>query len=292
MKSSRTNISIIGLGSMGSALAKTLLKSNYKVSLWNRTLSKAKALNHQEANICLSPKEAIENSELIIVCLLNYKVWGSIIDSQLTNIDLNGKTIIQLTTGSVEEVLEHNEWVKNSHGNLLEGAILCLPSQIGTKDSSIIVSGNKKVITDYEHVITNLSPVYTNLGSNLITPTVLSRAMISGILGSLVGMMNGVALCQKANISLDDFKNIYFSRNSIIEEEGKRIIDAIKSENTIDTEASISAWGHGQEALLSVSKSLNSNLDFQLALNNLFKQAIKLGLKGHDLSAMVKVFEK
>ena len=277
---------------MGSALAKTLLKSNSEVSVWNRTLSKAKELNHKEANICLSPKEAIENSELIIVCLLNYKVWRSIIDSQLTNIDLNGKTIIQLTTGSVEEVLEHNEWVENYHGNLLEGAILCLPSQIGTKDSSIIVSGNKKVITDYEHVITNLSPVYTNLGSNLITPTVLSRAMISGILGSLVGMMNGVALCQKANISLDDFKNIYFSRNSIIEEEGKRIIEAIKSENTIDTEASISAWGHGQEALLSVSKSLHSNLDFQLALNNLFKQAIKLGLKDHDLSAMVKVFEK
>lgn len=277
---------------MGSALAKTLLKSNYKVSLWNRTLSKAKELNHKEANICLSPKEAIENSELIIVCLLNYKVWRSIIDSQLTNIDLNGKTIIQLTTGSIEEVLEHSEWVKKYHGNLLEGAILCLPSQIGTKDSSIIVSGNKKVITDYEHVITNLSPVYANLGSSLITPTVLSRAMISGILGSLVGMMNGVALCQKANISLDDFKNIYFSRNSIIEEEGKRIIEAIKSENTIDTEASISAWGHGQEALLSVSKSLHSNLDFQLALNNLFKQAIKLGLKDHDLSAMVKVFEK
>ena len=277
---------------MGSALAKTLLKSNSEVSVWNRTLSKAKELNHKEANICLSPKEAIENSELIIVCLLNYKVWGSIIDSQLTNIDLNGKTIIQLTTGSVEEVLNHNEWVKKHQGNLLEGAILCLPSQIGTKDSSIIVSGNKKVINDYQHVITNLSPVYTNLGSNLITPTVLSRAMISGILGSLVGMMNGVALCQKANISLDDFKNIYFSRNSIIEEEGKRIIEAINSENTIETEASISAWGHGQEALLSVSKSLNSNLDFQLALNNLFNQAIKLGLKDHDLSAMVKVFEK
>ena len=123
---------------MGSALAKTLLKSNYKVSLWNRTLSKAKELNHKEANICLSPKEAIENSELIIVCLLNYKVWRSIIDSQLTNIDLNGKTIIQLTTGSIEEVLEHSEWVKKYHGNLLEGAILCLPSQIGTKTSSIL----------------------------------------------------------------------------------------------------------------------------------------------------------
>ncbi len=292
MKSKPLNISIIGLGSMGLALAKTLLKSNSEIYVWNRTLSKAKELNHKESNICLSPREAIENSELIIVCLLNYKVWSEIIDSDLKNIDLNGKTIIQLTTGNVEEVLNHNEWVKKHKGNLLEGAILCFPSQIGTLDSSIIVSGDNKIVNSYEEVIKNLSPIYTNLGTNLIAPTVLSRAMISGILGSLIGLINGVALCQKADISLDDFKNHFFTRNSIVEEESKRIIEAIKSENTKDTEASISAWGHGQEALLSVSKSLNSNLDFQLALNNLFNQAIKLGLKDHDLAAMVKVFEK
>ena len=137
-----------------------------------------------------------------------------------------------------------------------------------------------------------MSPVYTNLGTNLIAPTVLSRAMISGVLGSLIGMINGLALCQKADISLDDFKNHFFTRNSIVEEESKRIIEAIKSENTKDTQASIIAWGHGQESLLSVSKSLKTNLDFQSALNNLFNEAIKLGLKDHDLSAMVKVFEK
>ena len=62
----------------------------------------------------MSPKEAIEKSELIIVCLLSYKVWSEIIDSDLKNIDLNGKTIIQLTTGNVEEVLNHNEWVKTA----------------------------------------------------------------------------------------------------------------------------------------------------------------------------------
>ena len=71
MKSSPLKISIIGLGSMGSALAKALLKSKFEIYIWNRTLSKAKELNHKESNICLSPKEAIEKSELIIVCLLN-----------------------------------------------------------------------------------------------------------------------------------------------------------------------------------------------------------------------------
>ena len=45
-----------------------------------------------------------------------------------------------------------------------------------------------------------------------------------------------------------------------------------------------SSWDH--------TSGNNTNLDFQLALNNLFNQAIKLGLKDHDLSAMVNVFKK
>ncbi len=288
----KTNISVIGLGSMGSALAKTLLKSDSNISVWNRTLSKSQDLNNKGAKVCLSPIEAFQASEIIIVCLSNYEAWKKIIDSNQIDIDLSNKTIVQLTSGSIEEVTAHSDWVKKHNGNLLEGAIISFPSEIGTKDSSIILAGNNEVIENCHDIISLLFPIHTNLGSNLIGPTVLSRALVSGGLAGLIGMMNGVAICQKANISLDHFKDIYIRRiNSMIGQESKRIIEAIVSEDTKSTEASISAWGHGQEALLSISKTLDANLDFQLALNNLFKQAVKAGVEDHDLSAMVKIFK-
>ena len=138
----------------------------------------------------------------------------------------------------------------------------------------------------------SIFPIHTNLGDNLIGPTVLSRALVSGGLSGLIGMMNGVAICQKADISLDHFKDIYIRRiNPMINQESRRIIEAIVAEDTKTTEASISAWGHGQEALLSISKTLDAKLDFQLALNSLFKQAVKAGVEDHDLSAMVKIFK-
>jgi len=290
MNSNRKNISVIGLGSMGSALAATLLKSNFNVSVWNRTLLKSQNLENKGANICLSPNEAFKNSQFIIASLSNYEAWNNIIDSNQIDINLSGKTIIQLTTGSIEEVMAFSDWVKKYNGNLLEGIISCFPSQIGTKESLILLAGSNKSINNCKDIISILSPEYKNLGSNLIAPTVLSRAFLSGALGGLIGMMNGVVLCQKADISLDNFKDIYMDRSSIIEQESKRIIDAIATNDTNNTEASISAWGHGQEALLSISKTLNSNLDFQLTLNSLFKQAIKAGLENHDLSAMYKIF--
>ena len=288
----KTNISVIGLGSMGLALAKTLLKSDSKISVWNRTLSKSQDLNNKGVHVCLSPIEALQCSEIIIVCLSNYEAWKNIIESNQIDMDLSKKTIVQLTSGSIEEVTDHSDWVKKHNGDLLEGAIISFPSEIGTKDSSIILAGNNEVIENCKDIISLLFPVHTNLGDNLIGPTVLSRALVSGGLAGLIGMMNGVAICQKADISLDHFKDIYIRRiNSMIGQESKRIIDAIAAKDTKSTEASISAWGHGQAALLSISKTLDSNLDFQLALNSLFKQAAKDGLQDHDLSAMIEIFK-
>ena len=290
--SNRKNISVIGLGSMGFALAETLLKADFNISVWNRTLSKAQKLENKGANICSTPNEAFKNSQYIVASLSNYEAWNNIIDSNQIDVDLSGKTIIQLTTGSIEEVTALNDWVKKYNGDLLEGIISCFPSQIGTEESLILLAGSNNSINNCKDIISILSPEYKNLGSNLIAPTVLSRAFLSGALGGLIGMMNGAVLCQKADISLDDFKEIYMDRSSIIEQESKRIIDAIATEDTENTEASVSAWGHGQEALLAISKTLDSNLDFQLVLNSLFKQAKKAGLEDHDLSAMYKIFNK
>ena len=288
----KKKISVIGLGSMGSALAKTLLKSGSNISVWNRTVSKSKDLNNKGAHVCLSPIDALHASEIIIVCLSNYESWNNIINSNQIDMDLSKKTIVQLTSGSIEEVIAHSDWVKKHNGNLLEGAIISFPSEIGTKDSSIVLAGNNEVIENCNDTISLLFPIKKNLGDNLIGPTVLSRALVSGGLAGLIGMMNGIAICQKADISLDHFKDIYIGRiNPMINQESRRIIEAVVGEDTKSTEASISAWGHGQEALLAISKTLDAKLDFQLALKSIFKQALRAGLEDHDLSAIVKIFK-
>ena len=206
----KKNISVIGLGSMGFALAETLLKADFNISVWNRTSSKAQKFENKGVNICSTPNEAFKNSQYIVASLSNYEAWDNIIDSNQIDMDLSGKTIIQLTTGSIEEVGALNDWVKKYNGDLLEGVISCFPSQIGTEESLILLAGSDSSVNNCKDIISILSPQYKNLGSNLIAPTVLSRAFLSGALGGLIGMMNGAVLCQKADISLDDLVSIAF----------------------------------------------------------------------------------
>ena len=86
------------------------------------------------------------------------------IGSNQIDIDLSGKTIIQLTTGSIEEVTALNDWVKKYNGDLLEGVISCFPSQIGTEEGLILVSGSDNSINNCKDIIHILSPKYKNLG--------------------------------------------------------------------------------------------------------------------------------
>ena len=144
----KKNISVIGLGSMGFALAETLLKADFNISVWNRTSSKAQKLENKGANICSTPNEAFKNSQYIVASLSNYEVWNNIIDSNQIDMDLSGKTIIQLTTGSIEEVTALNDWVKKYNGDLLEGIISCFPSQIGTEESLILLAGSDNSINN------------------------------------------------------------------------------------------------------------------------------------------------
>src|SRR5437660_5435161 len=52
-------IGFIGLGNMGQAMANSLLKAGYTLTVYNRTLSKAEALTAKGARLAHQPGEAV-----------------------------------------------------------------------------------------------------------------------------------------------------------------------------------------------------------------------------------------
>lgn len=52
-------VTIIGLGPMGQAMARTLLTAGHDVTVWNRTPARAESLVGQGARLAATPAEAI-----------------------------------------------------------------------------------------------------------------------------------------------------------------------------------------------------------------------------------------
>ena len=92
-----SDVSVIGLGAMGSALARTLLENDRKVTVWNRSADKAEPLVSAGAVLADSASEAIEASPATITCIASHGQTLELLGRSAAS--LPGKTIIELRTG-------------------------------------------------------------------------------------------------------------------------------------------------------------------------------------------------
>ena len=285
------NISVIGLGAMGAGIARTLMDKGCRVSVWNRSRPKVDALTSAGAIPCQSPQDALDANTHVVVCVSDYAVWQTIIDTHALASHFEGRCIIQLTTGTIEDVQAHASLVEGKGARLAEGAVMCYPRNLGTEDASLLMSGAPEVLDGCDPFLSMLDPRWTNLGDDLNRPAVLSRSLMAGMTAALMGLVNGAAMCRAGGVPLDVFMTFYNKNNGIIASEQTRLVEAIRDGRTEENEASIKAWREGNQALISVAASLGTNLTLQNALQAVFQQGRHQGLDDHDLSALVDVFD-
>lgn len=284
------SVSVIGLGSMGSGIAQVLIDAGYQVSVWNRSRSKVDAIVSDGAIGCDSPQDALCANTHTVVCLTDYSAWSEIVNSHRLQKNLKDSCIIKLTTGTIDEVQDHSSFIEEHGGRVIDGAVMCYPRQLGTDDASILIAGASDVIKECSSFLEVLAPNWTNLGEDISQPTILSRALISGVVTSLVGFINGIAICRAGGISLDIFKEHVDKINRILPGEKNRLVDAIQDNNTENTQASIKSWREGHLAVCSVARALETNLILQDAVQSIFQEGLHLKLGDHDLSALINVF--
>ena len=88
------SIAFIGIGLMGFPMAKNLLKSGYNLKAYNRSQDKADRLKEFGAEISVSIKDVVTNSDIIITMLTDdnavEKVMGS--DEFISTVTADGPT--------------------------------------------------------------------------------------------------------------------------------------------------------------------------------------------------------
>ncbi len=284
-------VSVIGLGAMGSGIARTLIDKGFTVSVWNRSRSKVDALVAIGAIGCDEPGDALDANTHVIVCVSEYAVWKRVIRENNLASHFQDRCIIQLTTGTIDDVQDHSSFIHDNGGRLVEGAIMCYPRNLGTDEAALLLSGKPDVLDECAGVLSALDAKWTSLGKDINQPSVLSRSLMSGLTGALMGLVNGAAICRAGGVPLDVFMKFNEGTNSILIAEQKRLIEAIRDGRTEENEASIKAWREGNQALNSVAASLGTDLTLQNAIQELFQEGHRKGLDEHDLSALVDVFD-
>ena len=92
---------VLGLGAMGTALARGLLRAGHPVTVWNRTPARAEALVAEGARVAPDPTAAVAAGALTVVCLLDDAAVAAVLDP--LGDDLAGAVLVNLTSGTPEQ---------------------------------------------------------------------------------------------------------------------------------------------------------------------------------------------
>ncbi|MEM6578867.1 MAG: NAD(P)-binding domain-containing protein, partial [Pseudomonadota bacterium] len=94
------DVTFIGLGNMGSALARTAARAGLNTVVWNRTAEKSIAIKGANVTVAASARDAILASPVIVVCVYDYDAADEILRQEACANALQGRVLVQLTTAT------------------------------------------------------------------------------------------------------------------------------------------------------------------------------------------------
>ncbi|MEU5955854.1 NAD(P)-binding domain-containing protein [Streptomyces sp. NPDC047525] len=134
-----TPVTLIGLGPMGRAMATALLDKGHRVTLWNRTASRADDLVERGAILAATPEEAVAANELVILSLTDYDAVYAVLEPAAAA--LSGRVIVNLSSDTPEKARAAAKWAAGHGASHLTGGVLAPPHGIGKPEFSTFYSG-------------------------------------------------------------------------------------------------------------------------------------------------------
>ncbi|MFE9025997.1 NAD(P)-dependent oxidoreductase [Streptomyces iakyrus] len=192
-----TPVNVIGLGLMGQALAGAFLKAGHPTTVWNRTAGRADRLVAQGARPAPTVGAAIEPGRLTVICVTDYRAVHETLGAR--GVELDGTTLINLTSGDSGQARETARWAEARGARYLDGAVMAIPSTIGTTEAVILQSGARSDFDAHEPTLGALGTV-TYLGTDHGLASLYDVSGLAMMWSVLNAWLQGTALLRTAGV--------------------------------------------------------------------------------------------
>jgi 3-hydroxyisobutyrate dehydrogenase-like beta-hydroxyacid dehydrogenase len=283
------NVTVIGVGSMGSVLVNLLIRKGYKVTIWNRTKEKANALIEKGALMAEDVLTAITASEVIIVCVSNYESAHQVMRKKEVEQALRNKILIQLSTGTPQEATDEETWAKSNNIRLLDGAIMVTPTQMGTPESVIIIAGENKAYQQVQSILKVLAEQTIYTGEKANTASAMDIAMLSYFFNALIGFAHAARVCEAEGIDIKELGTMIWNWSPGVGNMMLKCAERIAGNYFEEAEGSLQTCYMGLELISRHAREANMSAEVPAFATSLFKKGMDQGLALEDGSAIFKV---
>ncbi len=191
-----TDATVIGLGAMGSAIARSLLAARHSVTVWNRSAPRMAPLADLGAQTAASLAEALQASPTIFICIEAQSLTRPLLDQQGLREHLSGRTVIDLSTGLTSQARAMAEWLKTQNARPLDGKMLMGPHAIGQPNGILIYAGPRADYDRLEPMLKSLAGHTHHVGEDFGAAAALDQAWLTATFGLFMGVAHGARICE------------------------------------------------------------------------------------------------
>ncbi|QUH02098.1 NAD(P)-dependent oxidoreductase [Saccharopolyspora erythraea] len=286
-RDNRTPVTVIGLGSMGRALAAAFIAAGHSTTVWNRTPAKAAALVAKGAVQAGSVGTAVEASPLVITCLTTFEDTRTALEPAAAA--LSGRALVTLNSGSPADARAMADWATGRGARFLAGAVKNVPAAVGAPDTLLYYGGDKTVFDEYETALKALGGDTVHLGDETDLAALYEMAVGAMLLPALVGFFQGAAAVQARGLEAGSMVRFAGKWLDMIKSLLPVYAEEIDSGDYTDDASSVNLFLAGVAHDRDLTEETNVDTAWLAPLHELLKRAAAVGHGDHSVSALTEV---
>jgi 3-hydroxyisobutyrate dehydrogenase len=281
-------IGFVGLGIMGSGMAKNLARKGWPVTVWNRSPARAAELG---LPVAASPRALGEASDVVVACVADPAAVERVVfaDDGVLQAARPGFRYVECSTVSPELVRRTAGAFAARGAGMLEAPVT--GSKLAAESGSLLFMTGGPAELHRE-----LEPLLLAMGSRAIHCGESGQGALMKLIGNslisfmLEGLCEGLVVAQKGGLATDKvleviaasgFASPYFAFKGA----------AIRDRN-FETHFSIDLLVKDQSLMLSEAAGREVPLPALAAIREVFQSARAQGLGAQDICAVIRVLER
>ena len=202
----------LGMGLLGSNFVKAMLKQGEEVQVWNRTFSKAQAVESDGAKAFENVEDAVKGAEVIHITLKDDATVDQVLAAAKPGLH-PGAIIIDHTTTSAEGAVERTKNWKEEGFQYIHAPVFMGPSNALDSSGNMLISGDQELIEKLTPQLSKLTGKLINLGD---VPGKAAGIKLIGnlfIISVTAGLSDALTLANGLDIPLTDVTELFTDWN-------------------------------------------------------------------------------
>jgi len=282
------DITFIGLGLMGQAMARRLILSGHTLTVYNRTREKAAPLEKLGAKVVETATAAVAAAPVTVLMAANAEAIEAILFPPTgPRPDFAGRTVIQMGTIAPEQSLDFEKRVEASGGAYAEAPVLGGPPEAESGQLHVLVGSTPEQYEKWRPLLQALSPAPQYIGP--VGKAAAFKLALNQILAAeAAAFAFSLAVVSRNWIEVEQFMGVLRTSSLYAPQFEKKLSRML---NRDFVPASFAVKNIEKDVKLAVAEGRRLGLDTSAVegIGQVVRRAAGAGLSGADYSAIYAV---